>query len=55
MKKIYVSPSLKVVKVELTQMIADSIRISESNYNGSTDIESRRGGGSVWDDDDDDY
>jgi hypothetical protein len=53
MKKIYVSPSLNVVKVELAQMVATSIAIG-NNYNGSSEIESRRGG-SDWDDDDDDY
>lgn len=54
MKKIYVSPSLKVVKVELAQMVATSIAIGQ-NYDGEASIQSRRGGGSAWDDDDDDY
>lgn len=51
MKKIYQTPTTTVVNVKLQQMIAGSEKINVGqSYNGSSTIESRRGG-SVWDDD----
>lgn len=52
MKKIYNSPSTKVVKIGPMQMIAasDSVGVSSTNYNGSTTVESRRGGTWYYDD-----
>ena len=55
MKKIYQSPELKVVKIQSCQMIAASEYIQiGSRYDGSTTIESRRGGDN-WDEDEEDY
>lgn len=52
MKKIYVNPETKVIKVYTQQMIATSMSIE-----GETDIvESRGGGNGFWgEDEDDDY
>lgn len=49
MKKIYNSPLIKIVKVgPMLMSVTSQVHIG-SNYNGSADIESRRGG-SIWDD-----
>ena len=55
MKKIYQNPEIKVIKVQLAQMITESIGFG-NNYNGTKQIESRNSG-SLWDDDaeDEDY
>ena len=53
MKKIYQNPEIKTVKVQTAKMVATSttqIGVSETNYNGSSTVESRNGG-SFWDDD----
>ena len=51
MKKTYINPDIKVMKIEAARMIATSteLGVSETNYNGSTSVESRRGN-SFWDD-----
>ena len=51
MKKIYLSPTISVLKIQTVQMIAasnENVTLGGS-YNGSSTIESRRGGS--WDDD----
>ena len=54
MKKIYQNPEIKVVMLKPMKMIAASIMLGSSSYNGSDAIQSRRGN-SFWDDDDEDY
>ena len=51
MKKTYINPDIKVMKIEVARMIAASteIEVSNTNYNGTTSVESRRGN-SLWDD-----
>ncbi len=57
MKKIYQNPETKVVRVEVTHMIAASERISiGASVESASGAESRRGrGSSLWDDEDDEY
>lgn len=52
MKKTYINPQIKVIKIEAARMIAASteLGVSSTNYNGTTTVESRRGN-SLWDDD----
>jgi len=52
MKKVYQIPTAEITKIELQQMIAESMTItkSETNYDGFTQIESRSSG-SIWDED----
>ncbi len=48
-------PTTNVIEVKLQNMIAASEIMSKgSKYNGSSTIQSRRGGSS-WDDDEEDY
>ena len=53
MKKTYQNPEMKIVKIQVSQILAGS-----PGYGGTTDAidgnASRRFGG-VWDDDDDEY
>ena len=49
MKKIYQNPEIKVIKVQLAQMITESLGVGNA-YDGTKQIESR-GSSSVWDDD----
>ena len=51
MKKTYQNPTMHVIEIELQQMIAESIGMG-SNYDGTSPIQSRRGG-FFWDDDED--
>ena len=51
MKKTYQNPEMKIVKIQVSQMIAAS-----PGYGGTTDAtygNASRRGGSLWDDDDD--
>jgi len=51
MKKTYVIPTLKVIKVQPTQLLSGSESFAKgNNYNGTDNIESRGGGFSDWDD-----
>ena len=52
MKKTYIIPEIKIVKIRVAQMIAAStdLGVSETHYDGSTSVESRKFG-SIWDDD----
>ena len=52
MKKTYIIPEIKVVKIEVARMIAASteIEVSNTNYDGTTSVESRSFG-SIWDND----
>jgi hypothetical protein len=48
MKKIYMKPSMEVIKVTMQGMLASSTTVpTGGNYNGSGSIESR---GYYWDD-----
>ncbi len=47
MKKTYNSPSMKVVKIALHQMVAESTIKLGASYNGSATIESRED--NAWD------
>ena len=49
MKKIYQIPTVTVVKIQTVHMIAESIVISSSNYDGSAEIQSRSA--DFWEDD----
>ena len=51
MKKIYINPEIKIMKIEVTRMLAASIDLefSETPYDGSTTVESP--GFDFWDDD----
>ena len=53
MKKTYQNPEMKIVRVQLQQMIAasDSVKLGGS-YDGSSAIQSRNAG-SFWDEDED--
>jgi len=52
MKKIYVSPAMKVVSVGLRQMMAGSQSMTiGGNYDGSSKIESRGNDDTFWDED----
>lgn len=55
MKKIYENPTTTVVKIVTNHLMvgSESIPVSETNYNGSATIESRRG--TIWDDEDEEY
>ena len=55
MKKIYENPTTTVVKIVTNHLMvgSESISVSETNYNGSATIESRRG--TIWDDEDEEY
>lgn len=58
MKKTYNSPSMKVVKIALHQMVAESTIKLGGSYNGSTKIESREDNSwDIWgnEDYDDEY
>lgn len=57
MKKIYQNPETKVVRVEVTRMIAGSEKMGiGANVSSASGAESRRGrGSSLWDDEDDEY
>lgn len=51
MKKTYIIPTLKVIKIQAAHLLSGSESIATgNNYNGSDDIESRGGGFSDWDD-----
>lgn len=52
MKKTYINPQTKVMKIEVARMIAASteLGVSETHYDGTTSVESRKFG-SIWDDD----
>lgn len=52
MKKTYIIPEIKIVKIGVAQMIAASteLGVSETHYDGTTSVESRKFG-SIWDDD----
>lgn len=53
MKKTYIVPTLKVVKIQTTHLLSNSeIKVGNNNYNGYTTVESRQGRGTIWDDDD---
>ena len=54
MKKTYIIPEIKVMKIDVARMIAASteLGVSETHYNGTTSVESRKFG-SIWDDEDD--
>ena len=52
MKKTYQNPEMKLVKIQMQQIIAASVGIGDK-YDGTSTIQSRRFGG-VWDDDDED-
>lgn len=57
MKKTYIIPTTKVVKIQTTHLLTGSdvqlpISTTTPNYDGSTPIESREERRSVWDDDD---
>lgn len=52
MKKIYINPDLKIVKIQTAKMIAQSIAVGEQSFQ-SGDAVLSRGGNSVWDDEDD--
>jgi hypothetical protein len=54
MKKIYENPTTTVVKIVTNHLMvgSESIPVSETNYDGETTIESRRG--TIWDDEEDD-
>ena len=49
MKKIYQNPTIKIVKIQTQQMLAESVDVG-TTYNGET-VLSRRDR-SVWDDED---
>ena len=53
MKKIYENPRTTVIEIETKHLMSGSetIPVSETNYDGATPIESRRG--TIWDDDED--
>lgn len=55
MKKIYINPDLKIVKIQTSKMFATSeyINVGE-NVTTASGAESRRGG-SIWDDEDEEY
>ena len=56
MKKIYINPDLKIVKINTTCLLMDTSMQMRGNYNSETiTIGSRRGGNDLWDDEDDDY
>ena len=52
MKKTYKNPTLTVVKVQPARILAGSeqIEVSMTNYNGSTEIQSRQSRFSIWED-----
>ena len=51
MKKTYIVPALKVIKIQAVPLLSGSESIATgNNYNGSDDIESRGGSFSDWDD-----
>jgi hypothetical protein len=52
MKKTYIVPTLKVVKIQTTHLLSNSEIKVGGKYNGSTTVESRQGRGTIWDDDD---
>ena len=53
MKKIYMIPTTTVIKIQTVHMIAASEDITlGGSYNGSSEIQSRRGN-AFWDDEDD--
>jgi len=52
MKKIYKNPTIKVVKIQPTNILVNSLQTSDENANPELGMSSRRGG-SDWDDDDD--
>lgn len=51
MKKTYIIPTLKVVKVQTTHLLTGSPELT-GTYSGGT-VLSRQGGGSDWDEDED--
>lgn len=55
MKKIYINPDLKIVKIQTSKMFATSEYINVGdNVTTASGAESRRGG-SIWDDEDEEY
>ena len=53
MKKTYINPTAKIVKIKPTRLMQASdqqVIISTTKYNGSTTIESRQDRYSIWDD-----
>ena len=51
MKKTYIDPTIKIVKIKPALLLSGSEQIKVgSNYDGTTTIESRRNRGSIWDD-----
>ena len=59
MKKLYNNPTIKIVKIHPTKILANSLRTSEEYADPELGMSSRRDHKSVWDDDeeeeDDDY
>ena len=56
MKKIYINPDLKIVKIQTAKMFATSEYINVGNdVTTASGAESRRRGRDLWDDEDDDY
>ena len=53
MKKIYLNPEIKVVKIETVHMIAESIGVGANEYGLGDAVLSRRRG-NFWDDEDED-
>ena len=55
MKKIYENPTIKVVKIQPTNIMANSLRTSDEYANPELGMSSRRGHNSVWDEEEEDY
>ena len=53
MKKIYMIPTIQLVKIKTVKMIAVSLRVGNTFQNGD-DVLSREDSG-FWDDDDEEY
>ena len=54
MKKIYQVPTLTVVRVDMTPILADSLPYDDRGTTETSGNLSRRGG-SIWDDEDEEY
>ena len=55
MKKTYIIPTVKVVKVKTNHMLRTSMRVYSSQELESGEILSRGTKGDMWDDEDEDY
>lgn len=53
MKKIYLTPQTTIVKVALSQLIADSYKINNKEIDADAMSKEQGSWGNVWDDDDD--